>query len=237
MNTIADDHPSLQVGVQESESAAYWDLPRIGRRLIRVAEDRIAYGIASAGAGSASASEQTLVVSAVLGSVPEGVSRVEPPPYSSTSASSTASTDLPFSVSESRARGAFLSELGHLLASEHADDELSAATELIASALSVPDSRVSMWIQSFFLENITNTGLASDILCAMGHLPRRLVEPWGYTMVIAALGQPSIRVRDAAVRALERWGGTTAIRILADHAESAPWLRRYIDGVLSDLRS
>ena len=134
-------------------------------------------------------------------------------------------------------REEFARELRDLLMSESDEDGPSELAREFAEWWLARFPAASGWIQSFFLGNITHSGLASDTLRLVGRLSRRLVYPWGFVMAMAALSQPNIRVRDAAVRALERWGGPMARQILAAHQETVPWLRRYVAGVISDLQS
>ena len=134
-------------------------------------------------------------------------------------------------------REVFVREMKNLLMSEPDEDGPSGAAREFTERWLASSPAASGWIQSFFLENITDSGLASSILQLVGWLPRRLVNPWGFVMAMAALSQPNIRVRDAAVRARERLGGPTAVQILAAHRETVPWLRRYVAGVISDLQS
>lgn len=57
----------------------------------------------------------------------------------------------------------------------------------------------------------------------------------GLSLAQDALDHNNIEIRDAAVRALENWGGKEAINILRKHNDTESWLRRYIDQVIIDL--
>ncbi len=74
--------------------------------------------------------------------------------------------------------------------------------------------------------------LLPDILRCVGRLPVHLAFDPFRSLMVEGLASPSLRVRDAAVRALETWGGDDARAILRAHHESVPWLRDYIGRVL-----
>lgn len=57
----------------------------------------------------------------------------------------------------------------------------------------------------------------------------------GLSLAQDALDHHNIEIREAAVRALENWGGREAIKILRKHNDSESWLCKYIDQVIIDL--
>ena len=73
------------------------------------------------------------------------------------------------------------------------------------------------------------------MLKCIGRLRRDLVEPWGMIMARTGLAESSIEIREAAITALEAWGGRVSLEILQDHKESTSWLARYIKQVIEDL--
>ena len=58
---------------------------------------------------------------------------------------------------------------------------------------------------------------------------------WRYQIVSAALGLPSLDIRDAAIQAVESWAETELIELLLSHTDSAPWLAEYAAQVVRDL--
>ena len=80
-------------------------------------------------------------------------------------------------------------------------------------------------------------GMAATLLRCLGMLERYQVADWGYQLMQQALEHKSLRVREAAVMALERWEGTRAIALLEEGRkhECVDWLRDYIRQVLIDL--
>jgi hypothetical protein len=134
-------------------------------------------------------------------------------------------------------RSAFMQELRSLLLSEPTERGFAhPAEELIRRSLGSCRPLTADWIQAMFTENIMDARLAAAILFVLGHLKRESVQPWGYAMTMTGLMHPDIEVRDAAVKALESWGGPDAVQILSRHHEKVSWLRRYVDGVISDLQ-
>ena len=79
--------------------------------------------------------------------------------------------------------------------------------------------------------------LSAGILRLVGRIERGLALPWGLEIVKDAIKRDDLEVRDAAVRALEKWGGPLALDILraALTNETVSWMREYIRGVITDL--
>jgi hypothetical protein len=75
----------------------------------------------------------------------------------------------------------------------------------------------------------------ASLLRILGRQDIALVLPWGYDLAALALMDSDIEVRDAAVRALEHWGGEKAIELLGRHVDAAPWLTRYAQRVAAEL--
>lgn len=58
------------------------------------------------------------------------------------------------------------------------------------------------------------------LLRCMGRLHPDTVGRWGYTFVsLWGFSHGSEEVRDAALRALERWGGPLAVKLLREHTK------------------
>lgn len=75
----------------------------------------------------------------------------------------------------------------------------------------------------------------ADLLRSVGRLPKALAGNWGYILMAAALKDNDLRLRDAAICALESWGDRRAAKILASHADPIPWLAAYAHSVASEL--
>lgn len=78
----------------------------------------------------------------------------------------------------------------------------------------------------------TRGDLHADLLRCIGRLPEHLAFEPLHGFMTEGLRSPSLRLRDAAVRALETWGSEEAREILRRHDEPVPWLRDYIRRVL-----
>lgn len=106
---------------------------------------------------------------------------------------------------------------------------------ILGSSLQEYGSVAVEWIQHTYVRNIRRVAHSSDILRCVGRLPTGLVEPWGLTMAIAGLSHPDVRVRDAAVCALENWATQDSFEILSLHQEPVSWLANHIDQILDDV--
>ena len=95
----------------------------------------------------------------------------------------------------------------------------------------------SDWVQSIYLEHLNKPAIAASILRCVGRLELDLVKSWGMLMAISALSHPDLELREAAVRALELWGGEQSLYALKTRVdvESNSWLLRYIKDVMEDL--
>ena len=74
-----------------------------------------------------------------------------------------------------------------------------------------------------------------DLLRLLARAPDNLTRPWGVALAGAALSDPDIDVREAAVSALEAWGGSEARRMLESHNDPQPWLSEFAHRVAREL--
>lgn len=95
----------------------------------------------------------------------------------------------------------------------------------------------SDWVQSIYLEHLNKPAIAASILRCVGRLELDLVKSWGMLMAISALSHPDLELREAAVRALELWGGEQSLQALKTRVdvESDSWLLDYIKETIEDL--
>ena len=79
--------------------------------------------------------------------------------------------------------------------------------------------------------------LAASVLRLLGRFPSHLVGEWGLVMAMHGLSHREIDVREAAVRALERWGGDQACEALKARIDAEPtsWLAAYMTQVIKDV--
>jgi hypothetical protein len=78
--------------------------------------------------------------------------------------------------------------------------------------------------------------LAGLIRC-LGRVTPSFVFPWGLTATRAALRHSNVRIRGAAVRALEAWGTHGALSVLGQHEEPVRWLAEHINEILASPRT
>jgi hypothetical protein len=130
-------------------------------------------------------------------------------------------------------------ELIYLLNIEAIEDGyFHPAEKLIEDSLKSSKFDPNHWVYAAYFKHIdTEPTLAAGVLRLLGRFPRGQVGEWGMVIAINGLSHRDIEVREAAVRALERWGGHEALDALKTcvDAEPIPWLATYIRQVIIDL--
>ena len=81
------------------------------------------------------------------------------------------------------------------------------------------------------------TSLCASVLRCIGRLEKRQAGQWGLQVVDDALNKSDVEVREAAIRALESWGGSDALDLLREYRETESWLSDYVRQVIADLES
>lgn len=92
------------------------------------------------------------------------------------------------------------------------------------------------WLARLFGEYYSRRpSFCSALLRCIARLPYDAVRSWGLSLVRYALSHRSTEVREAAVRALDNWGGAEALTLLREHSEQPGWLADYVQQVIADL--
>ena len=105
----------------------------------------------------------------------------------------------------------------------------------LARALSnCQDEDVLGWIAEFCTD-FGRPSVAASILRCLANLHNPGTTEWRIKLVRNALHTGHIEIKEAAVRAVEHWGGSDLLTVLSSHQEDVPWLREYIEGVIDDL--
>lgn len=81
----------------------------------------------------------------------------------------------------------------------------------------------------------TRPALCASIIRCIGRLDYVRVRGWGMRVVDDALQNRDTEVREAAIRALEAWGGPEALDMLRRHKDTEAWLDEYVQQVIVDL--
>ncbi|MGH9844185.1 MAG: hypothetical protein ACREEM_36125 [Blastocatellia bacterium] len=104
--------------------------------------------------------------------------------------------------------------------------------ELIGNPVIAPNV-----IQHLFDEWRERPVLASALLRCVGRCDFSVVGRWGVALASDALSHRNVEVRDAAVSALELWGGEEARQVLqaSTEQEPVPYLASYMKQVVQDL--
>jgi hypothetical protein len=168
-------------------------------------------------------------------STPEGLPSLRTPVLPRLGNLASAENDFPKPLDQQEQ---FSMTILHLLEVEPIDDGHShPAEEAMENALKRYKVLAPAWIQAIYLKNFKRPSAAGGILRCIGRLKDDLVEPWGRSMAIRGLSHPELEVREAAVRALEMWGGQDSVEALKVYIDGEPvaWLKSYASQVINDL--
>lgn len=110
------------------------------------------------------------------------------------------------------------------------------AEQVIEESLSYDVSETCDWLSTALVDYYdTRPSIGAAILRCIGRLEFAQVGDWGMRVADDALQHHDIEVREAAIRALEAWGGTEAVEMLSNHSDSEDWLNDYTQQVILDL--
>ncbi len=137
-----------------------------------------------------------------------------------------------------RQRERLRSDLQMLIETEPVEDGIShpieqrLKDELVNNSISAPEA-----IQQLFYDWRERPSFAAVLLRCLGRCDSSVVGQWGLDLAFGALSHWDVEVRDAAVSALELWGGLAARQALQERIEQEPipWLARYMKQVVTDL--
>ena len=123
------------------------------------------------------------------------------------------------------------------LLDEPIDDGVTHPVEgVIDEALRADSSKCQDWLSQVLVEHYpTRPSLCASIVRCIGRIDYDRVRGWGMRVADHALRNKDVEVRDAAVRALEDWGGSEALDMLRRHEDAVAWLNEYVQQVIVDL--
>ena len=129
-----------------------------------------------------------------------------------------------------------LDKLQAAFAADPVEDGMShPAEEIIGEALrSTEDKPVLNWLRAFSLD-AARPSFAASVLRCLGRQTPLGTSSWRADLVRGGLAVDDVEIRDAAVQAAESWGERSLADVMKAHSEPEPWLREYIEDVLSDL--
>ena len=133
----------------------------------------------------------------------------------------------------------FSDALTSALEAEPVEDSYShPAEKIMGAALKLYGLSAQRWIAIIYdKEEATRPWFVTDLLRIVGRMELNLITPWGFLLAGKGLVHKDESVRDAAVRALELWGGVEAKRILQAYveAEQVGWLAEFTRQVINEL--
>lgn len=110
------------------------------------------------------------------------------------------------------------------------------AERVIDEALCADSAECQDWLSQVLVETYkTRPSISASIVRCIGRQEYDRVGNWGMRVVDDALQNSDAEVRDAAICALEAWGGSVAIQMLRRHEDTEDWLNAYVQQVIVDL--
>ena len=137
---------------------------------------------------------------------------------------------------EDQERERLANRLWTAFAADPLEDGMShPAEEIIGEALrSTEDNLVLDWFRTFSLD-AEKPSFAASVLRCLGRQMSLGTDLWRTELVKDGLDMDDVEIRDAAVQAAESWGDRSLVDVMKAHSEAEPWLREYIEDVISDL--
>lgn len=137
---------------------------------------------------------------------------------------------------EDRERELLVNRLWAAFEADPLEDGIShPAEEIVGEALrSMEDKPVLDWFRTFSLD-AERPSFAASVLRCLGRQTPPGTDSWRAELVRDGLFMEDVEIRDAAVQAAESWGDRGLADVMKKHREDEPWLRDYIEDVISDL--
>ena len=131
----------------------------------------------------------------------------------------------------------FRDEIVAMLRDEPIEDgETHSAEAVIAKALRSDSGACRDWLSRILVGHYGKCpAISASLVRCIGRLEFDESGTWGMHVADDALKHPEAEVREAAVRALETWGGREALVILGKHNDPIAWLDEYVKEVIVDL--
>lgn len=131
----------------------------------------------------------------------------------------------------------FRSKLVAALLDEPIEDGVThPAEDVIDENLRINSYECRDWLSRAIAEHYqARPSISASIVRCVGRLEYDRVGHWGMQVADDALRHRDVEVREAAVRALEAWGGCEAVGMLRAHRDSVAWLNEYVSQVIVDL--
>jgi hypothetical protein len=129
-------------------------------------------------------------------------------------------------------RRAFISNLEALFQRPIEDGVTHPAEAEVRAWLDADRSAACDWLSRAIRKERNSPAM---IIRIIGRQDFKLAGQWGLCVADEGLQHSDAEIREAAVRALEAWGGSDALSILRRHNDSEPWLNDYVRQVVRDL--
>lgn len=133
----------------------------------------------------------------------------------------------------------FENELVGLLEADWVENGVPHSAEALLKSV-LPLASGLEWIHKVYRRALAETdwNICAGILRCLGRIPAATAKSCAMPLVTEALSFENIVIREAAIRALEKWGDREAKELLQNHAEaeSSPWLKQYARRVARSIR-
>lgn len=107
---------------------------------------------------------------------------------------------------------------------------------LVEEQLNINALATKAWLNAIFVKYFFDANILIGLLRLIARVDYSVIHPEGLTIATAALSHKNTEVQECGARAFESWGTLNSLSILENLNIQIPWLKSYIDDVISDLR-
>jgi len=108
---------------------------------------------------------------------------------------------------------------------------------IVKEQMKVNSTVTKDWLNRIFVNNFHNSEILIGILHIIARFEKEEIYPIGETIALASLSHKDEIVKENAIRAFENWGGLGSLKLLEKVSVSSEWVKKYLDEVISDLKT
>ncbi|MDR1089537.1 MAG: hypothetical protein LBL79_00540 [Prevotella sp.] len=127
--------------------------------------------------------------------------------------------------------------IAHILEDDFEYGIDSKAHAMVKNQMKINSAVTKDWLNRIYVTNFQNPEILIGILRVIARFEKEEIFPIGQTIATASLNHKDEIVQETAIRAFESWGGKSNLKILENVTVSSKWIKEYLDGVISDLKS
>lgn len=112
----------------------------------------------------------------------------------------------------------------------------SMADKMVSEQMNINALATKSTINTLFVQNFKNPKILIGLLQILSRMPIQQITSEGHTMATAAIAHKNIEVKETAIRCLENWGDAEGLEILQNISVDTPWLKDYVNSVITDIQ-